>query len=170
MKFFGNTRKLLAFCLLAMGLYTFFMPLVSIHPAVMSRTEWSAWDICSNIFYGKLRPSPGMFGYLLTNIALQYLVMLIMSALTALSFSRSRKLLMIIGVVGIGCGIEARESGHQFFGGMFFPGSFAALTGAGVEYGPAMIAPSIIIAALVLISITEAIDPKYWSREIRGAG
>lgn len=164
-----NSRRFAALCLLAIGLYTFFVPLVKIHPVVMGKNEWSAWDITSIILYGKLHASSGILGYLLINIPLQYFLMLIMLLLTGLSFSRYRRELMVIAVLALGCGIEARESGYQFFAGMFFPKSFAALTGAGIEYGTAMIVPSITMAGVILISITEDMDPKYWAkRKLRG--
>jgi len=46
----GKRRKQLALLVIAIGIYTFFVPMVVLDPPVLNRTEWSALNIASNIY------------------------------------------------------------------------------------------------------------------------
>ena len=45
MKPFGKTRKLAASLIVALGVVTFFMPLISINAPIIGRMQWSALNI-----------------------------------------------------------------------------------------------------------------------------
>ncbi len=79
---FHKTRRQLAVVVIAIGLSTFFLPMVILDSPIMNRTEWSAWDIASNVCRHTLPVSSGHFDEGLLEIALLYILMVL--ALAAL--------------------------------------------------------------------------------------
>jgi hypothetical protein len=143
-----HREKALIFVALAIGLFTFFSTVVTVEPAVLGRSGWSALNFVSALRDGTFPPSKGGgLGIVLVDITLAYLLML--AATIAFCFSQSRKLLKMIGLFGCLLGIEALGWGEQSFKGMFF--GFSAQ--GSVSYGPAMYGISLAVAALLLVSL-----------------
>jgi len=152
----GRRRKGLAFLVLGIGLASFIGTLVVIDPAVMGRSQWSALDMASGIWDGSFPPSKGGgIGIVLIDLALAYLLLLF--SLLAFCFSRSQKLLKVIGVIGCLLSIEALGRGEQSFKRMFF-GLASAHGHATITYGAAMYVLSLAMSALVLISMLDLLD------------
>ncbi len=66
---------------IAIGLLTFFAPIVILDPPVMNRREWSPWHLASAVFERKLPVPGGLFDPGLVEIALIYLLMAVALAL-----------------------------------------------------------------------------------------
>lgn len=94
----GEKRKQLALLVIAIGICTFFMPMVILDPPVMNRTEWSALDIALKIYERKLPVPEGQFDDQLLQIALIYVLMVF--ALVALYLPGPPKALMVISTIG----------------------------------------------------------------------
>jgi hypothetical protein len=56
----GNARKRYAIFVIAVGLSTFFLPMV-IHSPVLGRTQWRPLDIAHSVFQGSLPVAKGQF-------------------------------------------------------------------------------------------------------------
>jgi hypothetical protein len=151
----GRQRKSLAFLALGLGLATFFGTLVVVNPAVMSRSQWSAVDMVSGIWDGTFPPPKGGgFGIVLIDLALAYLLILV--ALITFCFSRSQKLLKVVGLIGCLLSIEALGRGDRSFKVTFF--GVATAQGNTINYGAAMYMLPLAMAALVLISVLDSLD------------
>ena len=92
---------------------------------------------------------------LLIDLALAYLLLLF--ALIALYFSRSQKLLKVIGLIGCLLSLEALGRGEESFRLMFF-GWVPAHGNPTVEYGSAMYVLLLALSALLLISMLDSLD------------
>jgi hypothetical protein len=155
-KLLGRRRKSLVFLALGIGLATFVGTLVIIDPAVMGRSQWSAFDMASGIWDGTFPPSAGGgVGIVLIDLALAYLLMLF--SLLLFCFSRSQKLLKLIGLIGCLLAVEALGRGEQSFKGMFF-GLVPAAGHATIDYGVAMYVLSLAMSVLLLISMLDLLD------------
>jgi len=88
----GRRRRSLAFLAIVAGLLTFFLPLVTTHPAVMGRSHWSPWNISRQIYEGNLPPSIPLMA------TVSYL--LLMVAFGALCLTSSRDVLAKIAIFG----------------------------------------------------------------------
>jgi hypothetical protein len=152
----GRRRKGLIFVVLGIGLASFIGTLVFVDPAVMGRAQWSALDMASGTRDGTFPLSGGGgFGIVLIDLALAYL--LIVFSLLAFCFSRSQKLLKVIGVIGCLLSIEALGRGEQSIKMMFF--GLASTRGQGtITYGAAMYVLSLVMSALLLISMLDLLD------------
>src|SRR5216683_6375172 len=93
-----QTRKQFSLLVIAIGMSTFFVPLVTLNPAVMNRTQLSALDIAVNIYHRRLPVPKGSFDESLLEIALIYV--LLPFALMALCLSGPPKALKVISGVG----------------------------------------------------------------------
>jgi hypothetical protein len=71
----GEKRKRLALLVIAIGIYTFFVPMVVLDPPLLNRTEWSALNISSNVYERTLPVRGGHFDEGLIDIALIYVLM-----------------------------------------------------------------------------------------------
>ena len=152
----GHRRKVLVFLTLGLGLATFLGTLVIIDPAVMGRSQWSAFDMAKGIWDGTFPPSAGGgLGITLVDLALAYLLMLY--SLVVFCFSDSRKLLKIIGLTGCLLSLETLGRGEQSFKRMFF-GLVPVQGNATVNYGATMYLIPLIMSALVLISMVDSPD------------
>ena len=50
----GKRRKSLAFFVVALGIISFFWPLITTDPPVLGKTQWSAWNVVCQIYQGNL--------------------------------------------------------------------------------------------------------------------
>ncbi len=94
----GKRRKRLALLVLALGIGTFFLPMVVVDPPILNRAEWSPLDIAAAVWSRKLPVPHGSFDPGLLEIALIYALMI--ASLAALFLPRSPKVLPIISIVG----------------------------------------------------------------------
>src|SRR5438270_11518406 len=114
---------------------------------VLGRTQWSGFNIMSQVYAGKLPLSPVAF-----DIAASYLLMLL--AVVALCLPHARKALLVIGVIGIICSSWALEMGRSLLFA-WLTSSDGTLRTWSVSYGPAMYAVEIVLSVLLLISVSE---------------
>jgi hypothetical protein len=145
----SKTRDPLAFTLIAAGLYTFFLPLVTISPAVLARTEWSAWNMTAAIYRGSL-PVANALWSTYSEIAMAYLSLLL--AFIVLVMFASRKALIVIATLGTLATSWAIEMGDSLFGVLF---SSSRLLRVEVQYAPAMYGLPVILSALLLVAAAE---------------
>jgi hypothetical protein len=136
-----------AFLVTLFGLCTFFEPIVRTNPFVLGRTQWSGFNIMSQVYAGKLPLSPVAF-----DIAASYLLMLLV--VVALCLPHARRALLAIGVIGIICSSWALEMGHELLFA-WFTRSDGTLRTLSVSYAPAMYAVEIVLSVLLLISVSE---------------
>src|SRR5215475_10742139 len=71
----GEQRKRMAIALIAVGLCTLYLPMVTFNALVMNKTQWSFVDIASAVYAGALPVPRGHFDEALVEIALIYLLM-----------------------------------------------------------------------------------------------
>jgi hypothetical protein len=98
MKPLGKRRKWLALLVIAIGICTFFLPMVILDTPLLNRTEWSALNIVSKVYEHKLPVQGGRLDEGLIEIALIYLLMPF--ALMALYLPGPPKALMVISGIG----------------------------------------------------------------------
>jgi hypothetical protein len=142
-----ETKLWSAALVLAFGLGTSIMPIASTNPPVLGRGQWSALDILSEQYAGRLSLSSVGF-----DIGATYLLML--SAMLALLLPRPRKSLLVISLLGIICSSWALEMGHSLLFA-WFTRLHGTIEPVHVSYGPAMYAIEIIMCVLLLISISD---------------
>jgi hypothetical protein len=143
----GKMQSIPTFLMLAFGLSTFFMPLATTDPPILAKTEWSALDLLSQIYSGKLPFSAVAF-----DIASTYLLMLL--ALAALLLPRPRKPLLLISILGIVSSSWALEMGHSLLFS-WFTRIDRTLKTIHVSYAIAVYALEIVMSALLLIAIRD---------------
>jgi len=73
---FGKNRRRLAFLVCALGVYTFFLPMVILNPPLLGRTEWSPLNMAVNIYLGNFPVRRGRFDETLIEIGVIYLLIL----------------------------------------------------------------------------------------------
>ena len=93
---FPRKSRILSACVLICGLFTFFLPVFNISPAVLGRTEWSPLNLLISIKSGQLEFSPVAF-----DLAATYLAMI--AGVFALLLPRPRNTLLAIGFVAALC-------------------------------------------------------------------
>jgi hypothetical protein len=142
-----GTARAPAFLVSLFGVCTFFTPLARTNPSVLGRTQWSSFNIMSQVYAGKLPLSS-----VALDIAASYLLMLL--ALVALCLPHARKALLVIGLIGIICSSWALEMGHSLLFA-WFTRSDGTLQTQSVSYAPAMYAIEIVLSVLVLLSVSE---------------
>jgi hypothetical protein len=94
----GEERKRFALLVIAIGLCTSGLPMVTLNPPLLNRTEWSAFDIASNVCQRHLPVPKGHFDEGLIEIALIYLLMPV--ALVAIYLPGPPKALKVISGIG----------------------------------------------------------------------
>jgi hypothetical protein len=115
---FGKERKRLAVWVIAIGITTFFLPMVVVDPPVLNRTEWSPLHIAAGVLTGKLPVPHGSLDPRLLGIALIYGLMI--AFLAALLLRDSPKALPIISIIG--CLVSSSASRWRVtFRWTFFP-------------------------------------------------
>lgn len=95
----GKRTKQFASLLIALGLCSFFLPMVILDSPVLNRTEWSALNIASKVYDGKLPTPGGSFDLGLIEVAMIY--MLMPFALVAIYRPGPPKALKIISWTGV---------------------------------------------------------------------
>lgn len=152
MKALGEERKLLALLVIAIGVCTFFLPMVSLKPPLLNRTEWSALNIVSHVYERKLPVPGGRLDEGLIEIGLTYL--LLPFALIATYLPGPPRALKVISGIGFVCGSLARFWEHTFmntFGWEYFaPGH--------MTHGPAWWILPWIMPALLAICFAKRLD------------
>ena len=136
-----------AFLVTLFGLCTFFAPLARTNPSVLGRTQWSGFNIMSQVYAGKLPLSS-----VALDVAASYLLMLL--AVVALFLPHARKTVLVISIAGIICSTWALEMGHSLLF-HWFTRSDGTLRTLSVTYAPAMYAVEIVLSILLLISVSE---------------
>lgn len=145
----GRRRRQLASLVIAIGLYTFFVPLVTIDPPVLGRTQWSALNIASEIYRRKLPVPEGRFDPGLTEITLIYVFMAF--SVAALGFSRAQEALRVIALFGTVLSSLAKWWGNSFVWTFF--GYFGPIANWRVRPGPAWYVLPFVMPVLLLISL-----------------
>ncbi len=82
-----------------LGVCTFFLPMIILDSPVLNRTEWSALNIASKVYEGKLPVPEGSFDGELIEMAVVYLLMPF--ALLAVYRPGPPKALLVISYMGI---------------------------------------------------------------------
>jgi len=169
----GPKRRSLALIVVAGGILTFFVPLVSTRPPVLRTTDWSPFDIVRQMYLGHL-PQPicercgePMIRSLLAlpfDVAVVYGLML--SALGALCF-RKTAVLAWIGIVGITFSLQTYmvTGGTNFatkwgFEWTFYgqPQSLQSSAKGPVFYGWLTTALLMVMCAIVFVATREDLD------------
>jgi len=96
----GELRKRFCFLLISLGVCTFFLPMIILDSPVLNRTEWSALNIASKVYEGKLPVPEGSFDGDLIEMAVLYLLMPF--ALLAVYRPGPPKALFVISSIGVG--------------------------------------------------------------------
>ena len=98
----GPRRKAFAAAVLAIGLLSFFLPLIKVDIAVINKTRWSAFDIAVKVHYGELPPRAASRDFVdAIPIIIPTLYFLQLVAVFSLAVSRSPVILKTIAVLGI---------------------------------------------------------------------
>jgi hypothetical protein len=164
---FGPRRKLLALIVIAVGMLTFFLPLVTTNPAVLGKTQWSGFDILSHVYQRELLPSrvelvlfPGYF-------AIVYLLMVF--ALFVVYFFQSQRALVHIAVVGIILALHSWGWDKGNFEITFYRNyPFNELPpGRHVAFGQLILALIAVMGVLLLIVSSEALDAEPSAKRIQ---
>ena len=164
MKPLGMRRKTLAF-VVALGILSFFWPLITIDPPVLERTQWSAWNVAWQIYQGNL-PNRSLSDtcercdrqwvlalfYVPKSPTAVYLLMVL--ALVLLCVSRSAWPLGLIGTMGAILTWASWKWDSTAFEELFYGGLFAGH----VRLGQFMFLLLLVMVALVVISRTEDLD------------
>jgi hypothetical protein len=102
----GRERKRLASFVIAIGLGTFFLPIVILNPPLLNRAQWSPFHIASGVNAGTLPVPKGHVDEALVEIALLYVLMIL--ALVAVFFRNASKPLTAISTVGFIVSVMAK--------------------------------------------------------------
>lgn len=160
-----RAQKFNALLVIAIGLYTFFLPLVTINPPVLGRARWSAMHIAWETWQGKLpEPSgshlPRFLDFALSytslgGIALAYLLLLVaLATVFSPGYQKALKLTSLIGLAAVGMAFKFALSD---FARLFFGIRRTTVEWNGdIGYGAAMYAILGVMAALLLVSMTAA--------------
>lgn len=98
----GPRRRIFAIAVLMLGLFSFFLPLIKLDIPVLSKTQWSPFDITLKVYEGDL-PVMGPTGRDLTSIPIMIpaLYLLELIALFSVVISRSPVTLKNIAVISV---------------------------------------------------------------------
>lgn len=171
----GPQRRAIVMLVVAGGMLTFFLPLVSTQPPVLHTSRWSLFDIVRQMYLGHL-PQPICERcdepMVRSCMALPFLITLIYGLMfCALVFAWLRKstALAWTGILGIGLSLGT----YMFRGGTNFetkwefektfygqPQSLGPSSKGPVLYGWITFALLAVMAALVFIAVREDIDAK----------
>jgi len=144
----------MAFTVLAIGLATFFDPLVRVEPPVLDKSTWSALDIAQHIYSRELPVPTGGFDLGVFEIAVTYLLIAI--ALVALFVPGGEEAIWIASLIGFVISAGAKYW-NSTFESLFF-GPFGGLPRGQVREGGAAILLAFVMAAVMTISLNESWD------------
>jgi hypothetical protein len=163
----GARRRLLALLVSALGLLTFFVPLVSIDPPVAGRTYWSPFNVADEMYQGRLpkptwcercgEPIVSSVVALPLDISIDYLILVL--ALAALCFPESPGSLgglAFTAAMGSGWAHKSRSTGfaRTFYGrDVSYLGSVSH-----IHCGWLTVALLCSMVVLFYISLTPALD------------
>jgi hypothetical protein len=155
---FGLARKLLALVVLALAVLSFFLPLVSASPPVMSQARWSAFDIVSYVYQANLvRSSSDLLNFPI-ELASAYLLVLI--AFYVVTVRKSQRPLVHIAVLGIGVVLYGWTRAANTFGTALFrdfpPTEISSTPQVG--FSDLLAALLLIMSGLLFITATEFLD------------
>jgi hypothetical protein len=134
---------------IAFGIYTFFVTLVSLKPPVLGRTEWSAFDMALEVRSGRLPADRHWIELPVVEDTLVYL--LIMTSFVMLLLPSGRKLLYHLSTVGLIISALATRNATRHFT-EFVTGSSSVYWNGGARFGPAMYLLPLTMLALFLVS------------------
>jgi hypothetical protein len=169
----GPKRRLLALIVVAGGILTFFLPLISTQPPVLQTSDWSPFAIVRQIYIGRLpQPicercgEPAIRSLLALPLDVAVVYGLILSALVVLCVRKSAALAWI-GIVGANLSLATYmlRGGTNFatkweFEKTFYgePQSLASSSNGPVLYGWLTFALLLVMCALVFVAIREDLD------------
>jgi hypothetical protein len=114
----GRKRRGIAILFLALGLCSFFEPLIKVDPAVMNRTRWSPFTIARELYQGNLAHS--VSDVLFAPLEVGGIYLLFLAALIAVLSSRSQKFVLTIGAIGAALCLEVFDFGDIDFERLFY--------------------------------------------------
>jgi hypothetical protein len=140
-------RRPLAALAIAFGVYTFFMPLISLKTPALGRAEWSAFNMALEVRNGRLPADRRWIELPVVEDALMYLLM--MTACVMLLLPRGRNVLSrqhgrIISA------LATRNATRHFV--EFVTGSSNLYWNGGATFGPAIYLLPLTMLALFLVS------------------
>ena len=109
----GRKRRRIAILFLALGLCSFFEPLIKVDPAVMNRTRWSPFTIVRELYQGNLAHSISDVLFAPLEVGVIYLLFLV--ALIAVLSSPSQKFVLTIATIAAALCLEVSDSGDFDF-------------------------------------------------------
>jgi hypothetical protein len=98
-KLLGRNGKILAVCIIVVGILIFFSTMVVLNPPLYGRTHWTPIQIAQAVWQEKLPVPEGHFEESLIGIAVIYAMLPL--ALVATLMSGSRKALRIVSTIGL---------------------------------------------------------------------
>ncbi len=152
----GEERKWFACVLISLGICSFFLPMVILDPPVLNRTEWSALNVASKVYEGKLPVPGGSFDVQLIAIALIYSLMPF--ALIAVYRPGPPRALKVISWIGVGLDVAFKLiwGPHNM---NTFGGEYSGYFGSGhMRAGPAWWILLSITPALLAICFAKNLD------------
>jgi hypothetical protein len=157
---FGLMRKLLALIVLALAVFCFFLPLVSVTPPVTNQAEWSSLDLVSYLYQAGLVRSISDLLNFPVEFALAYLLMPI--AFYVVTVLRSQRTIIQIAALGIGLVLYGWTRAADSFAVAFFrdyPSTEITST-PHVQSGALLSVLLLIMGCLMFISLSEFLDGK----------
>jgi hypothetical protein len=179
----GPKRRPLALMVVVGGILTFFVPLVSTNPPVVGTTDWSAFSIVRQMYFGELpQPicetcgKPIIRSLLALPLLVTLVYLLMIFALVAVCFSTAPVYLARVGLVGIFLSLDTYmpRGGTNFvtkweFEKTFYghPLSLAPSSNGPVYYGWLTVAMCAVMGALVLVATHEDLDSQPHTDSLR---
>jgi hypothetical protein len=142
-------RRPIAALLIAFGIYTFFITLVSLRSPVLGRTEWSAFNMTLEVRKGRLPADRHWIELPVLEDTLVYLMLMI--ALVMLLLPGGRKPLYHLSTVGLIISTLATRNATRHCAS-FVTGSSSIAWKGGAKFGPAMYLLPLTMLALFLVS------------------
>lgn len=99
------TSRLVAFLTVAIGLLTFFLPLITTQPAILSETRWSLYGIVAGVYAGRFFPIRSELLSLPISLPVAYALMV--GSIIRLCFARPQTVLRFIAGVDILLAVRA---------------------------------------------------------------
>lgn len=163
----GPRRKSWALVVIAAGMLTFFVPLVTTDTAVLGKTQWSVLDLATHVLAGKLPPSTRRFvspapaclglGFMLLAVSLRLFYAAVAVLLSFHSLSRK---LSIVGLTGIFVAAETWQWDKNSFEEILYGGwSYNNLRLVRhVGFGQLILAIIVVMGGLVYIARDKSLD------------
>ncbi|HUJ94261.1 MAG TPA: hypothetical protein VLW84_03275 [Terriglobales bacterium] len=155
---FSPRRKLFAAVVLGAGFLTFFLPLIGIDHPVLNRTQWSMFDVISNVYHGTLFPSRTELGSIPIALPIIYLIML--CSFLVICFFRSQNALRFATIAGILLAVRSWYWERTDFERMFHSAS-GSQAWPHVNLAPLSLSLLGLMSALLYITITDNLDSGF---------